>query len=297
MLDSSKISYLTYLIFCFFIGILSNSIILKCYPFKSKNSTLANIFVKILAYADLLICIFCIPSFIMEIFLINKIFCNIIYLLSTNIILFGLFSSIGVVLERWFATFKPYSLNRKHVYFFNGFNICITLITSMTYFFISIEKNQDGNKNISNCFRTKLQGLDTTNGISLAIVMTCILCEFFAYFHILCHLFKKIKVYKQHKINFFIKIKQLKIVIMLFGTNFILVTTWIPTLLSIYRKLFQNEIIPHLFLLSNCTNFFIYLIFHEKLRSIVYHRFKMVLRNNKIMPRNVTTITTINRRY
>lgn len=274
-----NIVLLCFLILFFSVGLSSNIIILLWYPFKSKNTTHENAFIRILTISDLLVCIICFPSLIIEIFYQSPIFCTYLVWCSSIIAGFCVFTNLFVSVERWFSTFKPFLLRRKHIYIINVCNC----LGSIMFPALNYASNRKNSKTDNFCFTEYVQSSGIFNITTLVIICIIFLIEVVLYTMIFSHLKKRVplnisdhleQVNEQHKK------RKLKIAAMLFGTSIVWISTWIPTLVTSFHKFNSDKLFVRLFLLNNCINCLVYLLFHKKFRNKVHEKLKKLFKNS-----------------
>lgn len=282
---------LLYVILCFYSisGVISNGLIIGFYPFHSKSTTLANVFIKVLAYTDLFTCLVVIPLILYLTINTNymSITCKIYICLIYFGIILTILTKLSVTIERWFATFKPYLFTKKFIYTINTFNIIISgimgLLASWKFNVINIGVNDTTFTCVNSDKNKTKEAL-----IGFLVFWIFHLIEIFIYTSIFIVISNKIKsrrnnIYENFN-NYKLK-KQLRAATMLFGVTVIYLLTWIPNAYSDITNVEIDINIKLIIFINNFINCYIYLSFQKKFRQNIYgyffQKFSCLLKHNQ----------------
>lgn len=275
-----RINWLFYTILtinCIVIGTFSNLIILLLFPFKNKNSTMANYFLRMQATVDFLFCCIILPGFLtVNYFGVRYLFiCQFISYFVQIISTMSFITNLFLGIERWMCIYKPHLLNKN-------FTIVLTILCVIFCGFAplrpildykSVLKTTDDSQLTENkteiyiCIRDD----DSQFIQDVAILSYCQIISFIIIILIYCHVF--IYFFKRNTNSTDLnesskKFSQLRVALMLFGTTLIFILCWLPYLVAIIFKKRLELTIQRLYMINNSTNFFIYLLFHKAFQKI-----------------------------
>lgn len=266
-------------VLCF--GLLSNSIILLCYPFK-RNIMNSQIFIKLLAIMDIFTLSFSCPFVTLQElgYIKSNILCKIGIFLNTYFLSFSVATVLFIAVERWFCICRPHTLlTKNHMLLMTGVIILISSsIGIFNIFLCGIHVNQrtDG-RFVKNCVLTMEDLIAKMFGYAVGFIYILFLIIIFIlysmiYKNILTKLreSKKIMKNKEKLREFNIFLKQVRIACMLFGITAIFLCSWTPFLISRFSSKTKNLILLYAFFTNNSTNFVIYLIFDKMFRKRLY---------------------------